>query len=78
MRPLIRSCLLLALALPVTGCGLSSWDGSMGSLFSTPSAASGLVDRSPEAIYAAGIEALQARRYPQAVELFDALEREHP
>ncbi|WP_424811551.1 outer membrane protein assembly factor BamD [Roseococcus sp. YIM B11640] len=70
--------LVLALALPVAGCGLSSWDGSMGSLFRAPSATSGLIDRSPESLYAAGIEALQERRYAQAVELFDTLEREHP
>jgi outer membrane protein assembly factor BamD len=78
MHLLIRTSLLLALALPVTGCGISSWDGTMGTLFRSPSAASGLVDRSPESLYAAGIEALQARRFQQAVELFDTLEREHP
>jgi outer membrane protein assembly factor BamD len=78
MHLLTRTSLLLALALPVTGCGITSWDGSVGSLFNSPSATSGLVDRSPESLYAAGIEALQARRYQQAVELFDTLEREHP
>jgi outer membrane protein assembly factor BamD len=78
MHLLTRTTLLLALALPVTGCGITSWDGSMGSLFSSRSATSGLVDRSPESLYAAGIEALQQRRFPQAVELFDTLEREHP
>jgi len=78
MHLLTRTTLLLALALPVTGCGIASWDGTMGSLFSSSSATSGLVDRSPESLYAAGIEALQARRFAQAVELFDTLEREHP
>jgi len=78
MHLLTRTSLLLALALPVTGCGITSWDGTMGSLFRSPSATSGLVDRSPESLYAAGIEALQARRFQQAVELFDTLEREHP
>ncbi|MBS7813562.1 outer membrane protein assembly factor BamD [Roseococcus pinisoli] len=78
MHLLIRTSLLFALALPVTGCGITSWDGTMGSLFSSPSATSGLVDRSPESLYAAGIEALQQRRFAQAVELFDTLEREHP
>lgn len=62
----------------MAGCGVGQWDGSMGGLFRSPTAASGLIDRSPEAIYAAGIQALQARSYPQAVELFDTLEREHP
>ncbi len=78
MQRMSRLPLVLALALPVAGCGLSSWDGSMGSLFRAPSATSGLIDRSPESLYAAGIEALQERRYAQAVELFDTLEREHP
>ncbi len=78
MHLLIRTSLLLALALPVTGCGVTSWDGTMGTLFRSPSATSGLLDRSPESLYAAGIEALQDRRFAQAVELFDTLEREHP
>lgn len=77
MRPMIRPLLLLSLMLPVSGCGLTSWDGSMNSLFASSNTA-GLIDRSPEALYAAGIEALQQRRFPQAVELFDTLEREHP
>ncbi|MDB5415802.1 MAG: outer membrane protein assembly factor BamD [Rubritepida sp.] len=78
MRPMIRPYLLLAMTLPMAGCGLTSWDGMMGSLLRSPSATAGLIDRSPESLYGAGIEALQARRYQQAVELFDTLEREHP
>ncbi|TCH97517.1 outer membrane protein assembly factor BamD [Roseococcus sp. SYP-B2431] len=78
MHLLTRTSLFLALALPVSGCGITSWDGTMGSLFGSSSATSGLVDRSPESLYAAGIEAMQARRFQQAVELFDTLEREHP
>jgi len=78
MRPLIRACLFLGLSMPMAGCGITQWDGSAGGLFRTPTASSGLVDRSPETLYAAGIEALQGRRYPQAVELFETLEREHP
>lgn len=78
MRPMIRPLLLLALTLPMAGCGLTQWDGTAGGLFRAPSAASGLIDRSPEALYAAGIQALQQRNFAQAVELFDTLEREHP
>lgn len=78
MRPFYRVVLAFLCALPLTGCGVQQWDGSATGLFRSPSAASGLVDRSPEALYAAGIEALQGRRYPQAVELFETLEREHP
>ena len=50
----------------------------MASLFEARSASTPLVDRSPESLYAAGIEALQQRRFAPAVELFDTLEREHP
>jgi outer membrane protein assembly factor BamD len=70
--------LFLAFALPLSGCGATQWDGSAAGLFRSPQGGAGLVDRSPESLYAAGIEALQARRYPQAVELFETLEREHP
>jgi len=78
MRPLIRAVLFLGLALPLAGCGVTQWDGSAGGLFRAPPANSGLIDRSPETLYAAGIEALQGQRYPQAVEIFETLEREHP
>ena len=78
MRFLQRRLFTLLCLLPLSACGVSQWDGSAAGLFRSPSASSGLVDRSPEALYAAGIEALQARRYPQAVELFETLEREHP
>lgn len=68
--------LLAALAM-LSGCGISQWDGTFGSLAAStrPDAT---VDRSPEGLYAAGVEALQARRFSQAVELFDQLERDHP
>jgi outer membrane assembly lipoprotein YfiO len=70
--------LALLVIAPLAGCGIAGWDGRMNSLFTPATATSGLVDRSPESLYAAGIEALQQRRFPQAVELFDTLEREHP
>lgn len=78
MTALRRPALLLVLLLPLSACGITQWDGRMNSLFASPSVTSGIVDRSPEGMYAAGIEALQQRRYPQAVEIFDTLEREHP
>jgi len=69
----------LAAALLASGCSsLQSWDGSMGSLFETRRQNTAILDQSPEGLYAAGVEALQARRYPQAVELFDQVERDHP
>jgi outer membrane protein assembly factor BamD len=68
--------LLLAL---LSGCGIQQWDGSVGSLFTRGEAASAqLTDRSPEGMYAAGVEALQQRRFQQAGQIFDTLEREHP
>ncbi len=73
-----RFLVILAIAL-LPGCsGLQQWDGSMASLFETRRPAAGLVDRSPEALYAAGISALRDGRYRDAVDLFDTLEREHP
>jgi len=72
-RPAI---LLLVLLLP--GCGLRQWDGNVRTLFDSQSPVAGVVDRSPEGIYAAGIRALRNDQYREAVELFDQLEREHP
>ncbi|MFN3448379.1 MAG: outer membrane protein assembly factor BamD [Roseococcus sp.] len=79
MRHLTAPALLLLAALPLSACGVTQWDGSMAGLFEARrQAASGLVDRSPEALYAAGVAALQERRFQQAVEVFETLEREHP
>jgi outer membrane protein assembly factor BamD len=69
---------ILAIAL-LPGCsGLQQWDGSMRTLFETRAPGAGLVDRTPEGLYAAGISALREGRYRDAVDLFDTLEREHP
>ena len=78
MRQTLPRLLLLCSLLPLAACGgPTGWDGRMGSLFdSSPTAA--LQDRSPEALYAAGIQALQEQRYPAASQIFEALEREHP
>ncbi|WP_191085388.1 outer membrane protein assembly factor BamD [Roseococcus microcysteis] len=78
MRKTLPRLALLCSLLPLAACGgATGWDGRLGSLFdSSPTAA--LQDRSPEALYAAGIQALQEQRYAQAGQIFDALEREHP
>ena len=78
MQLLKNLTLALVLAAPLAGCGVAGWDGRMASLFEARSPTTALVDRSPESLYAAGIEALQQRRFAPAVELFDTLEREHP
>jgi len=71
--------LLAATLLLVPGCSsLENWDGTMGSLFESRRQNTAILDQSPEGLYAAGVEALQARRFPQAVELFDQVERDHP
>ena len=78
-----RACrTLLAATLGLTllsGCSaFSNWDGSMGSLFSSRQPSTAILDQSPEGLYGAGVEALQQRRYAQATELFDRVERDHP
>lgn len=75
---LLVLCLGLA-ALP--GCSwFSNWDGKQSTLDAERRVAAGdaAFDRSPEGLYAAGVEALQARRFPAAVDLFDQIERDHP
>jgi outer membrane protein assembly factor BamD len=63
----------------LSGCSrLEQWDGSMRSLVQPSRTSTAILDQSPEGLYAAGVEALQARRFPQAVELFDQVERDHP
>ena len=67
---------LLLAPLALGGCeSLNFWDGRDSSL--RPAGAS-YADMSPEALYAAGLEALKAERYAQAVQLFEAVERDHP
>ncbi|MBY0335925.1 MAG: outer membrane protein assembly factor BamD [Acetobacteraceae bacterium] len=72
-----RLLILPALLASLSGCGVTQWDGSFGALFASRQTP-GLTDRSPEGMYAAGIEALQQRRFQVAGEIFDSLEREHP
>ncbi|MBI0433943.1 outer membrane protein assembly factor BamD [Roseomonas sp. KE0001] len=66
--------LSLLLATPLLAVGCSSWDGRSSSL----QARANLAAETPEALYAAGIDALRQERYQQAQEFFDAVEREHP
>lgn len=64
-------------ALP--GCSwFSNWDGQQPSLSGAPRAGNPTLDQSPEGLYAAGVEALQGRRFQPAVDLFDQVERDHP
>ncbi|GGC39207.1 outer membrane protein assembly factor BamD [Siccirubricoccus deserti] len=56
----------------------NNWDGRQSSLDAARRAPNATLDQSPEGLYAAGVEALQARRFPQAVDLFDQVERDHP
>jgi outer membrane protein assembly factor BamD len=78
ISPLLRRLLpALALAALAAGCGDTSpraWDGQERSLLTRPQ----YQDQSPDSLYAAGMEQLRAENYGRAVELFDAVEREHP
>ena len=76
--------LLLGLAV-LPGCStlrsLNPWDGNDAALAQrarTPQDGDPTIDRTPEGLYAAGVEALQARRFQAAVDLFDQVERDHP
>jgi len=81
--PLRALCLLLGLAL-LPGCqtlrSVNPWDGKEESLVRArlPQEGDPTVDRSADGLYAAGVEALQARRFQNAVDLFDQVERDHP
>ena len=73
--PLFAAACLLAAA----GCSSSpNWDGTPEALRSGRRAAAATVDASPEGLYGAGVENLQARRFTQAVDYFDQVERDHP
>jgi outer membrane protein assembly factor BamD len=79
MRITASRLLVLFSLLPLAACGSpQGWDGRASSLLASSSAAASLQDRSPEALYGAGIAALQERRYAQAGQIFETLEREHP
>ena len=67
---------LLLAPLALGGCeSLNFWDGKSDALRARgPTYA----DMSPEALYAAGLEALRAERYAQSIEIFDTVERDHP
>ncbi|MBE9604923.1 outer membrane protein assembly factor BamD [Acetobacteraceae bacterium H6797] len=69
--------LFLLLPLSLAACGddgVRAWDGTQAGLRAR--VASG--QETADSLYANGIAALQARRWQQAVELFDLVEREHP
>lgn len=79
MRTIASRLLILFSLLPLAACGgTQGWDGRMSTLLASGGPAVALQDRSPEALYAAGIAALQEQRFAQAGLLFETLEREHP
>ncbi|MBX9699237.1 MAG: outer membrane protein assembly factor BamD [Acetobacteraceae bacterium] len=69
---------MAAIALLAPGCGIQNWDGTVAGLTGNRAQNTAILDTSPEGLYAAGVEALQQRRFPAAVDLFDRVEREHP
>ncbi|MFC7476110.1 outer membrane protein assembly factor BamD [Dankookia sp. GCM10030260] len=75
---LLVLCLGLA-ALPGCSSWFDSWDGKQATLDGERRiTANATVDPSPEGLYAAGVEALQAKRYAAAADYFDQIERDHP
>jgi outer membrane protein assembly factor BamD len=76
--PMIRLTLPLFLLVALAACG-SFQQGTGADPSLTPGAiAANAADQSPEALYAAGMQELRANRFQRAVDLFDAVEREHP
>ncbi len=81
--PLRAFAFLLCLGL-LPGCqtlrSVTPWDGKQESLTNSliPQDGDPTIDRSADGLYAAGVEALQARRFQNAVDLFDQVERDHP
>jgi len=77
-----RRFLPLLLVVALAACGESSrfrqGTGADPSLAGDSTAPADAADQSPEALYAAGMQELRANRYQRAVDLFDAVEREHP
>ena len=75
---LLRSRAVLLAALFLAACSGAeapqAWDGRRASL----GRGANLAEVSPDALYAAGIEAIRAEDYARAGELFDSIEREHP
>jgi outer membrane protein assembly factor BamD len=77
-RALSPLALLLCLAL-LPGCEtLNSVNPFSGPSPRRTAADDPTIDRSPEGMYAAGVEALQQRRFQNAVDFFDQVERDHP
>lgn len=66
--------LSLFLALPLLAGACTQWNGKESSL--RPQAE--MASRSPDSLYAAGIDSLRRERYQEATEFFDGVEREHP
>jgi len=76
IRPILP---VLAIAL-LAGCGDYRFRQGTGEdpSLNRSAAPADAADQSPEALYAAGMQELRANRYQRAVDLFDAVEREHP
>lgn len=76
--PLLRPRAALLAALLLAACSGAeaprAWDGRLASLTTRTN----LAEQSPDALYAAGIEAIRTEQFQRAVQLFEAIEREHP
>jgi outer membrane protein assembly factor BamD len=79
---MIRRFLPILLIAALAACGESNrfrqGTGADPSMTTGTTAPADAADQSPEALYAAGMQELRNNRYQRAVDLFDAVEREHP
>jgi outer membrane protein assembly factor BamD len=76
--PMIRLALPLLLLVALAACGRFQQGTGADPSLQPGVAAADAADQSPEALYAAGMQELRANRFQRAVDLFDAVEREHP
>jgi outer membrane protein assembly factor BamD len=80
VAPMIRPILPIVVLALVTACGSSRFQQGTGAdpSLTRSAAPADAADQSPEALYAAGMQELRQNRFQRAVDLFDAVEREHP
>jgi outer membrane protein assembly factor BamD len=75
---MIRLALPLLLLVALTACGRFQQGTGADPSLAPGAGVADAADQSPEALYAAGMQELRANRFQRAVDLFDAVEREHP
>ncbi|BDG71106.1 outer membrane protein assembly factor BamD [Roseomonas fluvialis] len=75
---MIRVALPILVLVALAGCSRFQQGTGADPSLAPGAAVADAADQSPEALYAAGMQELRANRFQRAVDLFDAVEREHP